>query len=470
MNEVKIKVDDRTKTLRFMEALTSGSRYRVVVDGGAAVCGAAGSLVLMDRGELVAFAELTDGEGMLSTNTREMAEALKRMPVGASLDFDTILHKKGDAEGENVAVGICRVVAAGGAWTDDTTGALTLYKGEKGDVGATGADGKDGKDGTDGKDGADGRDGKDGTDGKSAFELAVAEGFEGTEAEWLKSLVGLPGALSEVQLIDAEGNRTSEFYEVLCKEVDGEKVLVLEQTKVEGIAAKSNAERAEMAATAAAASEKNAADSAAASKTSAESAADSAAASEKNAADGAAASQTSAANAAANAANAAVSAANAAASEKNAADSAAASQTSAANAAESEKNAAESAAASQTSAESAAESAAMAMESMTGRFCDIRNVSTGAYSTENSITVESPDPCGDCEGESFRVVALFYSGSASQKNTLTYNAEVQTDTGFVGLRSFVFSPTCDEDSKFVFTFKRSANSAPTCLSLLIFRG
>ena len=209
MNEVKITVDDRTKTLRFKEALTSGSKYRVVVDGGAEVCGAAGNLVLMARGELVAFAELTDGEGELSTNTREMEEAVRRMPVGALFDFDAILHKKDDAEGENVAIGICRVVAAGGAWTDDTTGALTLYKGEKG---AAGADGNDGK------------------DGKSAYEVAVANGYDGSEAEWLETLRGKPGAGRLVQLIDEDGTETGEFYKVVCREVDGEKVLCLEQT------------------------------------------------------------------------------------------------------------------------------------------------------------------------------------------------------------------------------------------------
>lgn len=36
-----------------------------------------------------------------------------------------------------------------------------------------------------------GSDGKDGADGKSAYEIAVNNGFKGTEAEWLESLVGL---------------------------------------------------------------------------------------------------------------------------------------------------------------------------------------------------------------------------------------------------------------------------------------
>ena len=56
-----------------------------------------------------------------------------------------------------------------------------------------GSDGKDGTDGTNGQDGKDGIDGAPGTDGKSAYEIAIANGFIGTEAEWLESLRGSDG-------------------------------------------------------------------------------------------------------------------------------------------------------------------------------------------------------------------------------------------------------------------------------------
>ncbi len=59
-----------------------------------------------------------------------------------------------------------------------------------------GSDGKDGIDGQPGKDGIDGtngQDGKDGIDGKSAYEIAIANGFFGTESEWLESLKGSDG-------------------------------------------------------------------------------------------------------------------------------------------------------------------------------------------------------------------------------------------------------------------------------------
>ena len=56
-----------------------------------------------------------------------------------------------------------------------------------------------------GADGADGADGTDGEDGASAYELAVANGFVGTEAEWLASLKGNDGAAGETGPAGADG-------------------------------------------------------------------------------------------------------------------------------------------------------------------------------------------------------------------------------------------------------------------------
>ena len=57
-------------------------------------------------------------------------------------------------------------------------------KGDKGDVGEPGADGKDGRDGNDGT---------NGVDGASAYDVAVKNGFEGSETDWLVSLHGAKG-------------------------------------------------------------------------------------------------------------------------------------------------------------------------------------------------------------------------------------------------------------------------------------
>ena len=93
-------------------------------------------------------------------------------------------------------------------------GTISYAKGEKGKDGKDGVNGKDGKSGKDGKNGRDGKDGKtpvknkdyfdgkdgrdgkdgiDGVDGKSAYELAVIDGFDGTLEDWLKSLKGKDG-------------------------------------------------------------------------------------------------------------------------------------------------------------------------------------------------------------------------------------------------------------------------------------
>ena len=62
-----------------------------------------------------------------------------------------------------------------------------------GQDGADGAPGPPGADGQDGADGAPGLPGADGADGLSAYEIAIQNGFIGTEAEWLASLQGTDG-------------------------------------------------------------------------------------------------------------------------------------------------------------------------------------------------------------------------------------------------------------------------------------
>lgn len=76
-------------------------------------------------------------------------------------------------------------------------------KGDRGEPGAPGTgdgvegpqgpEGPAGRDGADGRDGIDGRDGFGGIDGRSAYEVAVANGFEGNEQDWLESLHGRDG-------------------------------------------------------------------------------------------------------------------------------------------------------------------------------------------------------------------------------------------------------------------------------------
>ena len=70
--------------------------------------------------------------------------------------------------------------------TGDTSYAINLNipSGKQGEPGTPGKDGSDGKNGADGK---------DGHPGKSAYELAVEQGFEGDLSSWLSSLKGKDG-------------------------------------------------------------------------------------------------------------------------------------------------------------------------------------------------------------------------------------------------------------------------------------
>ncbi len=59
-----------------------------------------------------------------------------------------------------------------------------------------------------------GRDGQDGTDGASAYDLAVASGFEGTEAEWLASLHGADGTNGTNGTDGVDGTNGASAYEI----------------------------------------------------------------------------------------------------------------------------------------------------------------------------------------------------------------------------------------------------------------
>lgn len=63
----------------------------------------------------------------------------------------------------------------------------------KGATGAPGKDGATGATGAPGKNGADGKQGPKGDPGLSAYQVAKANGYTGTETEWLTSLKGKDG-------------------------------------------------------------------------------------------------------------------------------------------------------------------------------------------------------------------------------------------------------------------------------------
>ena len=76
---------------------------------------------------------------------------------------------------------------------------------QSGPQGPTGPQGPAGADGAQGATGADGAQGPAGADGLSAYEVAVANGFVGTELEWLASLEGPQGPQGPIGATGPQG-------------------------------------------------------------------------------------------------------------------------------------------------------------------------------------------------------------------------------------------------------------------------
>ena len=141
------------------------------------------------------------------------------------------------------------------AWLDSLKGAqgapgkdgVDGVNGAPGKDGTNGKDGQDGKDGKDGQDGAPGQDGvdgingvdgaagADGTPGKSAYEIAVEYGYEGSEQEWIEQFsgkVGEDGVLSafvddryHLILVKADGSHIDAGYVGTVVTPEGSQVL-----------------------------------------------------------------------------------------------------------------------------------------------------------------------------------------------------------------------------------------------------
>ncbi len=103
------------------------------------------------------------------------------------------------------------------AWLDSLKGqnGTNGAHGAPGKDGADGKDGEDGKDGTDGTNGADGADGAAGAPGKSAYEIAVEYGYEGSEQEWIEQF---SGKIGEDRIVSAF---VDENYHLILVRADG---------------------------------------------------------------------------------------------------------------------------------------------------------------------------------------------------------------------------------------------------------
>lgn len=96
-------------------------------------------------------------------------------------------------------------IAVDNGYTGTEQAWLASLKGDKGDTGEPGAAGEKGEPGEKGDTGAAGKDGRDGTDGASAYEIAVQHGYSGSETAWLESLHGADGAKGDTGASGKDG-------------------------------------------------------------------------------------------------------------------------------------------------------------------------------------------------------------------------------------------------------------------------
>ena len=99
---------------------------------------------------------------------------------------------------------------------------LESLVGPAGSDGTDGTNGTNGTNGSNGTDGADGEDGADGAPGISAYQVAVNNGFVGNEAAWLASLHGTNGTNGTNGSAGADGDDGADGESVTVTLVDFE--------------------------------------------------------------------------------------------------------------------------------------------------------------------------------------------------------------------------------------------------------
>lgn len=99
---------------------------------------------------------------------------------------------------------------------------LDSLKGDKGERGQDGYTPRKGIDYRDGVDGINGRNGNDGAPGRSAYQLAVAGGYSGTEQQWLASLKGERGADGKDGVIQKVNGKTGANITLTASDVNAD--------------------------------------------------------------------------------------------------------------------------------------------------------------------------------------------------------------------------------------------------------
>lgn len=141
---------------------------------------------------------------------------LVRDIVSMIADDDVLLNALKGADGKSAYQ-----VALDNGFVGSVTDWLNSLRGQPGADGAPGKDGETGATGAQGDKGDKGDKGDDGLNGKSAYEIAVDNGFKGTVSEWLESLSFEGWAIREYGSVDnfikeMKGEDGLSAYEIAC--------------------------------------------------------------------------------------------------------------------------------------------------------------------------------------------------------------------------------------------------------------
>ena len=125
---------------------------------------------------------------------------------------------------------LCRVTTDGSTATPTkvTANVIEGLRGEKGEQGLQGIQGEQGIQGIQGERGADGAKGdqgergQDGAPGKSAYDIALEEGFTGSKQDWLNSLKGEKGEKGDrgVNIVTPPSFEYDKIRRIVAEEVD----------------------------------------------------------------------------------------------------------------------------------------------------------------------------------------------------------------------------------------------------------
>lgn len=142
-------------------------------------------------GSLISSITLADFEKRFEELANKIEEKIKNLPdVNENVNVDVkVTDGHLIINGKDTGVDLTAHDGKNGA--DGHTPVITVS--DKGSLIIDGVDTNKSLIGPKGADGADGQNGKDGQPGKSAYQVAVDNGFDGTQDEWLRSLHGEDG-------------------------------------------------------------------------------------------------------------------------------------------------------------------------------------------------------------------------------------------------------------------------------------